>query len=155
MPNILDTCTNILFPMRCDVYYAMETQDKYGAVEKHWQLDGTINCSFYPLNDDTNDDNFSYDDKKFFRMTTILSGRVKNDIRKSSSGLFFPLSHILVTNVRAGNCEDCLLYYETNGDYAGEPTVFELRMVQPFVGPMNKPDYFRVQLERSDTQVIR
>lgn len=154
MESLFSPCSSPFFPMRCDVYYAVESQDKYGKINKSWQFDGTVNCSFYAMNDDSNKDNFQYDDKKFYRMETTLMGRMKTDVRQSSDGKFFPISNVLITNVRAGCEEDSPLYYETNGGYEGKPTVFEVIMVQPFIGPFNKPDYFRMQIQRSDTQEL-
>lgn len=155
MAGILSSaCVSPFFQMKCDVYYATESQDKYGKVQKKWVYDMTEDCSFYTLGDTSNDDNFTYDDKKFYRMETMLYGRVKTDIRKTSSGLFYPLSHILITNIRGGNCNDEVFFYETNGDYVGKPTIFEIKMVQPFIGPFSTVEYFKIQLERSDTQEL-
>lgn len=154
MAGILEQCSTVFFPMRCDVYYATESQDDYGKIEKKWDLDRTEQCSFYTLGDQSNNDNFSFDDKKFYRMETMLFGRVRKDLRKSSSGLLYPSSHILITNIRAGNCNTEIFFYETNGQYVGEPTVFEVKMVQPHIGPFSTSEYFKVQLERSDTQEL-
>lgn len=140
--------------MKCDVYYAAETQDQYGKIQKKWTYDMTEDCSFYTLGDTSNNDNFNYDDKKFYRMETMLYGRVKTDIRQASDGLYYPPSHILITNIRGANCNDDVFFYETNGDFVGKPTVFEIKMVQPFIGPFSNVEYFKIQLERSDTQEL-
>ena len=153
MGGILD-CSSMFFPMQCDVYYAKEDQDEYGRVIKKWNYDQTKNCSFYTMNDESNNENFSFDDKKFYRQETMLFGRLKTDIRKDSSGLYFPMSHILVTNIRNSGCNNETLFFETNGDYVGKPTVFEIKMVQPFIGVFSSVEYYKVQLERSDTQEL-
>lgn len=155
MSGILSPCGNPFFPMKCDVYYANESQDKYGKVRKSWQLDGTVLCSFYTRDDDTNNNNFSYDDKKLYRLETTLFGRVQSDIRQSFSGMLYPVSHILITNIRSGGCNDETLYfYETNMEYETTPTIFEIVMSQPYIGPFGKVDYFKMQLQRSDTQEL-
>ena len=140
--------------MNCDVYYATESQDKYGKVTKKWQFDMTEQCSFYTLGDESNNENFSFDDKKFYRLETMLFGRVRSDIRQDSNGLYHPMSHILITNIRGGNCNNSVFFYETNGDYEGKPTIFEIKMVQPYIGPFGSVEYFKIQLERSDTQEL-
>lgn len=154
MPNFLTSCVSPFFQMNCDVYYATETQDKYGKVVKNWQFDMVEQCSFYTLGDESNNENFTFDDKKFYRLETMLFGRVRTDIRQASDGRFYPLSHILITNIRGANCNDQVFFYETNGDYEGQPTIFEIKMVQPFIGPFGSIEYFKIQLERSDTQEL-
>ena len=156
MAGILDSqCTGFFFPMECDVYYASESQDKYGEIEKSWTMDRSIPCSFYTLNDESNYQNFTFDDKKFFRLETMLFGRTRTDVRKNSQGLFYPVSHILITNIRPTGCGNNESFFvETNGDYAGVPTIFEIKMIHPFIGPFGSTEYFKVQLERSDTQEL-
>lgn len=154
MAGILSGCNSLFFQMKCDVYYATEDQDKYGKIVKKWSYDMTEDCSFYTLGDQSNNDNFNFDDQKFFRMETMLYGRLRTDIRVDSSGLYHPLSHILITNIRGGTCNDEIFFYETNGEYIGKPTIFELKMVQPYIGPYATVEYYKVQLERSDTQEL-
>lgn len=155
MAGLFNTsCTSLFFPMQCDVYYAMETQDKYGKIVKKWNFDMVEACSFYTLGDQSNADNFNYDDKKFYRMETMLYGRVQTDIRQTSDGSFYPLSHILITNIRGSNCNDVPFFVETNGGYESKPTIFEIKMVQPYVGPFGTVEYYKIQLERSDTQEL-
>lgn len=140
--------------MQCDVYYATEEQDQYGKIDKSWNIDSTPSCSFYTIGDKSNDDNFSFEDKRFYRLETMLYGRLQKDPRKSSDGSFHPLSHILITNIRGSNCNDETFFIETNGSYEGEPTIFEIKTCQPFVGPFGTVEYYKIQLERSDTQEL-
>jgi hypothetical protein len=153
--GILDPqCSTFFFPMQCDIYYASESQDELGMIDKKWNLDKTVPCSFYTLNDESNRNNFGFDTKKDYRLETMLFGRVKSDIRKNSFGQHFPLSHILVTNIRSATCSDDLFFYETNADYVSVPTIFEVKMAQPYIGPFTTIEYFKIQLERSDTQEL-
>lgn len=151
--GLLDAnCSSLFFQMQCDIYYAIESQDLYGGIDKKWEYDMVEPCSFYTLSDKSNSSNFTYDDDRFYKLETMLYGRFQSDPRKSSTGQYFPLSHILVTNVRASGCNDESFFIETNGDYEGSPTVFELKTCQPFVGPFNTVEYYKIQLERSDIQ---
>lgn len=152
MSGVLSRNSNVLLPMLCDVYYATETQDKYGKVEKKWNLDGSLPCSFYTINDMSNNDNFAFDDKKFYRLETMLIGRTKRDLRTSSEGQFYASSQIIVTNIRASGCNDELFFVETNGGYEATPTIYEIGSIQPYIGPFNNIEYYKIQLERSDTQ---
>lgn len=153
--GILDNnCSSLFFPMQCDIYYADETQARHGKIEKTWTFDKTERCSFYTLGDKSNDNNFSFDDERFLKLETMLYGRFSKDPRKDSSGEYHPLSHILIHNVRGGTCNTEPFWIETNGDYVGKPTVFELKTCQPFVGPFNTVEYWKIQLERSDRQEL-
>ena len=148
------SCSSLLFQMQCDIYYATEKQDKYGKVEKKWQFDMSENCSFYTLGDQSNNNNFTFDDERFYRLETMLYGRFKTDPREGSDGQFHPLSHILVTNIRAAGCNDQVFFIESNGQYEGKPTIFEIKTCQPYIGPFNTVEYYKIQLERSDTQEL-
>lgn len=152
--NFLTNCASPFFQMECDIYYAQESQDKYGKVTKKWEFDMVEKCSFYTLGDKSNDDNFTFEDSRFFKLETMLYGRFASDPRQDSNGLYHPLSHILVHNIRGGTCNTESFWIETNGDYVGKPTVFELKTCQPFVGPFNRVEYWKIQLERSDTQEL-
>jgi hypothetical protein len=61
------------------------------------------------------------------------------------------LSHILITNIRGA---DGLVFYETNGDWIGKPTVYEISMAQPYMGAFGKVEYFKMFIQRSDTQEL-
>lgn len=150
--NFLTNCVSPFFQMECDIYYARESQDKYGKITKKWDFDMAERCSFYTLGDKSNDDNFSFEDKRFYKLETMLYGRFASDPRQDSSGLYHPLSHILVHNIRSGTCNTETFWIETNGDYVGKPTVFEIKTCQPFIGPFNTVEYWKIQLERSDRQ---
>lgn len=150
------SCSNIYFPMLCDIYYATEEQDTFGKIKKNWNFDRSEPCTFYSLSDKSNSDNFVYDASQFYKLETMLFGRVRNDARKDSTGFYHPVSHILITNLRSGSiCGDGEAFYvETNNVWEGKPTIFELKMIQPFVGPFNSIEYYKIQLERSDSQEL-
>lgn len=154
MAGLLGTnvCNSLFFQMQCDIYYATEKQDNYGKIDKKWVFDMIEPCSFYTIGDKSNDDNLSFEDGKFFKLETMLYGRFPTDPRQDSMGQYHPLSHILVSNIRGATCNDEPFWIETNGDYEGKPTVFEIKTCQPFIGPFNTIEYWKIQLERSDTQ---
>jgi hypothetical protein len=81
----------------------------------------------------------------------MLYGRTQTDLRKSSTGEYYPVSHILVKNIRGLETDDSF-FIETVAGYEGEPTIYELKANQPFVGPFNTVEYYKIQLERSDIQ---
>ncbi len=155
MAGILSPCAPMLFPMKCDIYYATDEQTELGAMKRNWQFDETRFCSFYTRDDETNNKNFEYGEKKFYNFETVLFGRTQTDIRKSSEGVYIPISHILITNIRNGDCEnEDLLFYETNMKYDPVPIIFEAKMIQPYINAFNKIEYFKIELMRSDIQVF-
>lgn len=151
----LSNCSNIFFPMQADIYYAINQQDDYGKIKKKWIMDRTEYCTFYSLSDKSNLDNFAYDPSQFYKLEIMLFGRSKTDLRRGSDGLYRPVSQILITNIRGGACNDDESFYiETNGVYEGKPTIFEIKTIQPFVGPFNTAEYYKIQLERQDIQEL-
>jgi hypothetical protein len=154
MPGILSQCSNMLFPMECDIYYARESQDKYGRIEKYWEYGQTQKCSFFTLSDSSNNLNFTFDTAKFYRLESMLFGRAKDDFRKDKSGLYYPLSHILVTNIKSIGCDEQILFFDSHDSFEQKPTVFEIKMFQPFIGVFSSVEYYKIQLERSDIQEL-
>lgn len=147
-------CYSLFFPMHTDVYYSSETQDDYGKMVKTWTFDRVEHCSIFSISDKANDENFTFSSsasKDFFMLETMLYGRTQTDLRKSSSGEYYPLSNILIKNIRGLESDDPF-FIETVGGYVGTPTVYELKANQPYVGPFNTIEYFKIQLERSDIQ---
>ena len=70
------------------------------------------------------------------------------------SGLYYPLSSVLVTNIKNNNCQDEAIFIETSGDYVGKPTIFEMHSFQPFVGPNGRVEYYKAMITRSDIQEL-
>lgn len=147
-------CSSMFFQMKCDVYYAQESQNNYGKIEKHWEFGQSIDCSLYTPDDETNYKNFDFDDKKFFRLEGVIVGRSKTDPRKSSDGKYYPLSHMLITNIRSAGCENELFFIETDEDFVVSPTVFDVSSCQPYIGAFANIEYYKLALERSDTQEL-
>lgn len=147
-------CTPLGFSMKCDVYYATDEQDDFGALTKKWEFDSSRVCQFYSVKDQGALKNFRFDDAKFYRLQQSLFGRTTNDIRIASDGKMIPLSHILITNIRSSDCDECVLYYETTGDYEGLPTVYTIKSVLPYISLSGKPDYWKTELDRADIQEL-
>lgn len=148
-------CLDFFFPLKADIYYPQESQDEYGAINKKWDFDQTIGCSFHGILEKSSDKNFGYEEtnEHFYMLDTILYGRFKKDPRKSSSGLYYPVSNVLIVNVR-GACDNNPYFIETDGDYVGEPTIFEIKTCQPFINPFGNIEYYKMVINRSDRQEL-
>lgn len=140
--------------MLCDVYYATETQDRTGALIKSWTFDRSVKSELYMLDKISDRNNFTFDDPEFYRINNMLRGRAGEDIRKDATGIYHPLSHILVTNVRTAKCEEESVYISTNGEYEGKPIIYAVSTCNPFVGLFGKVEYHKVTLKRADNQGI-
>lgn len=133
-----------------DVYYATETQDKYGRIVKDWTLDQTLLGYAQILG--------AVDVKalkagNFFEFNDKLIGRTKADPRVSSDGQMHPITSMIITNIRD---EKTLVpfYNEVAGVNAGQPTVYELMAVEPYVNPWNEIEYYKILFNKSDRQEL-
>lgn len=137
--------------MLCDIYYSSESQDKYGRIEKTWVLDKSENCYFYLI------DNSSPDlimNEQFYEMNDMLQGRTKEDIRTSSGGVHYPLTSILISNIRSADESETVFYTETDDAYESNPTVYSIRKFEPYVGPFNTIEHYKVLLKATDRQAL-
>lgn len=138
--------------MLCDVYYATETQDKFGALVKTWTFDRSVKSELYMLDKISDRNNFTFDDPEFYRINNMLRGRAQEDIRKDKTGIYHPLSHILVTNARTTGCAGASIYVSTNGDTVGKPIIYAVSTCNPFAGIFGTVEYYKVTLKRADNQ---
>lgn len=143
-------CTDFKFPMSLDFYYATESQDKYGIEDKSWQWDQTLSGYVEILGAV---DKEALKTGKFFEYEDKLIGRTKQDPRISINGIYYPVTSILVTDIR--NSKTGQEYYiEAAGDREGKSTIYEVFAVEPYVNPWNEIEYWKIMLNRSDTQAL-
>ena len=140
---------DFLFPMLADVYYPIVEQGAYGEITRNWVLDKTIACQFNTAGT-ANKEELRPEVKLL--QDSALIGRVKSDIRFSSEEQKNALTNILITNVRDKNGN--LVYIETSGARAGQPTLFELATFDPFMGPFGNVEFYRIILKRSENQAV-
>ncbi len=75
------------------------------------------------------------------------------DPRRSIEGIDYPITSILLTNIRDAKT-GTIFYTESSGVRSGDPTVFDIMSVNPYVNPWNDIEYYKVYLTRSDQQEI-
>jgi len=85
----------------------------------------------------------------FFEYEGKLIGRTKLDPRVSVEGIRYPITSILITNIQ--NASNGLMFYIEDD---GEPTVYEVMAVEPYVNPWNEIEYYKIMFNRSDRQVM-
>ena len=145
------TCenTSFIFPMLADIYYPIVSQGPYGNVEKTWVHDKTIACNFNSAGTAWKEDikpnvNITQD--------SVMLGRVKSDIRFSSTENQNSITNIIITNIKDRNLNE--IYVETSGPRAGKSTLFEVATVEPFMGPFGSAEYYKVVVRRSENQAV-
>jgi hypothetical protein len=140
---------SFIFPMLADVYYPIVDQGPYGNVQKTWVHDKTISCNFNSAGTAWKEDikpnvNITQD--------SVMLGRVKSDIRFSSTDSKNSITNIIVTNIKDRNLNE--VYVETSGPRAGKSTLFEVATVEPFIGPFGSAEYYKVVVRRSENQAV-
>lgn len=143
------TCENDpLMSMSIDFYYSTETQDRYGKEVKNWQYGQTLIGYAQVLG--------SVDIKAlktgmFFEYNDKLIGRTRVSPAISAEGLNYPITSIVATNIvdtRTGT----QLYVENSGEFVGQPTVYDIFAIEPYVNPWNEIEYYKILFNRSDRQ---
>lgn len=147
----MSTCetTDFLYPMKADIYYPIITQNKYGQPQKEWVFDRTVVCNATPVGGAGEED---LKPEIILQYQNKLIARVKNDPRISSNNEQNALSNILLVNIR--NTDDMLIYQETAGPRIGRGTIYEVATVEPFFGPFQNTEYFKVVLRRTESQEV-
>lgn len=135
------------FPMCAELFFPKVSQGAYGNVSREWMFDRKIACSFNPAGTAFKEEvNPNVD----LTQDSLLIGRCRDDIRFSSLKTAYEITNIIVTNIvdKNGNA----IYLESSGPRKGQSTIFEVATIQPFNGPFNKVEYYKIILRRSENQ---
>ena len=144
-----DDTTDFVYPMLADVYYPIITQGPFGEIKKEWVFDRTISCNATPVggagSEQIKPDMFlQYEDK--------LIVRSKGDLRLKSNSSQEATTNILITNIRLSHGQ--LIYKETAGPRAGKGTIYEVGTLEPFTGPFNNIEYYKMLWRRTESQAV-
>jgi hypothetical protein len=140
---------DFIYPLLADIYYPIVEQNVLGAVKKQWILDKSVASSLTAVGGA-----MAEDVKPNVNITQdfIITGRVKTDIRISSSESRNSITNILITNIR--DRFGASIYNETSGVRAGKPTLFEIATNEPFLNPFGVVEYYKLVLRRSENQAV-
>ena len=141
---------DLIFSMDMDLYYSTESQDKFGKEVKEWSMDRTI-LGYAEILGAVDRDGLKA--SQFFEYEGKLIGRTKEDPRTSSEGINYPITSMIITNIRDAKTQT-EFYTESYGDRSGQSTIFEIMAVEPYVNPWNEIEYYKILFNRSDKQVI-
>lgn len=146
----MNHCYDNLFSMDMDIYYSTESQDTFGREVKEWTLNKTSRGYAEILGAVDKD---GIKNSSFFEYEGKLIGRTKEDPRISVEGINYPITSILITDIRDAKT-GTQFYTESSGDRSGESTIFEIMAVEPYVNPWNEIEYYKILFNRSDRQVL-
>jgi hypothetical protein len=135
---------SMLFSMNLDIYYSTQSQDDFGIENKTWVQDQTLIGYAENLGAVERD---SLKNNTFFEYENKLIGRTKKDPRISFEGIYYPITSVMITNIQDAK-NGTVFYSESNGD----PTIYELIAVEPYVNPWNEIEYYKILFNRSDRQ---
>ena len=140
---------NTFYPSRYSVYYATQSQNSFGEVEKVWTFNQVLRAGF-SMSTNYKDQQVQADQN--FWIQDIISGRTGFDPRKSSSGKLYAMTDVLIADIM--DDKDNLIYTESAGVRSGMSTLFELAGVLPHTGPFGSIDYYKIVVKRSDAQEL-
>jgi hypothetical protein len=144
-----DDTTDFVYPMLADVYYPIITQGPFGEILKEWVFDRTISCNATSVggagSEQIKPDMFlQYEDKLIVRSRADL--RIKSNLSQEAK------TNILITNIRLSHGQ--LIYKETAGPRAGKGTIYEIGTLEPFTGPFNNIEYYKMLWRRTESQAV-
>jgi hypothetical protein len=135
--------------MLADVYYPIITQGPFGEILKEWVFDRTISCNATSVggagSEQIKPDMFlQYEDKLIVRSRGDL--RIKSNLSQEAT------TNILITNIRLSHGQP--IYKETAGPRAGKGTIYEIGTLDPFTGPFNNIEYYKMLWRRTESQAV-
>jgi hypothetical protein len=135
--------------MLADIYYPLIAQGTYGEVKKEWVFDRTIVCNATSVGGAGKED---IKPDMFLQYENKLIARSKTDLRTTSRNFKEAITNIVITNIRFANGE--LIYKETAGPRTGKGTIYEIGTLEPFVGPFNNVEYYKMLWRRTENQAV-
>ena len=146
---MIDSCldTDLLYPLKADVFYPIVEQGAYGNVQKKWVLDRVVTCSFAPVGTAGQEE---VKPNPKINLDVSLLGRTKNDLRITSKDSRESITNVVLTNIRTHG--DVPVYLETAGPRSGRSTIFEIASNEPIVGPFGDIEYYKLVIRRSENQ---
>lgn len=144
---------DILFPMTAEVYYSETRQQDYGNISKTWSYDRTIECSI--ISDLSNKSfsgelrtkggDFIYESNAFLR--------TKEDIRKKTNGMYYPITAVAITNIKDPLGNEVWINGQ-NMTNLNTPikTKYEIKTIIPTFDYNHNFRHFRVFISKSQIQ---
>lgn len=91
---------DIYYPMTAEVYYADSKQNDIGVIVKEWVYDRTIKCSIISQMSDKTLTSELKTNAGIIQYNSDMLLRTNEDIQLKKNGTFYPITEILITNVK-------------------------------------------------------
>jgi len=140
---------DFIYPLYADIYYPIISQGAYGEIKKSWIFDRTVVCNAAIPSGAGKEE---IKPEVFLQYENKLVARTKSDLRVSSNAASDAVTNILITNIRSAHGE--LIYKETAGSRAGKGTIYEVATLEPFLGPFNNIEYYKMLWRRTENQAV-
>ena len=140
---------DFIYPLYADVYYPIISQGAYGEIKKAWVFDRTVACNAAIPGGAGKEE---IKPEVFLQYENKLVARTRSDLRYSSNDASAAVTNVLITNVRTAHGE--LIYKETAGSRAGKGTIYEIATLEPFLGPFNNIEYYKMLWRRTENQAV-
>jgi len=137
---------NVFYPMTADVYYAETKQNAFGTMEKTWVFNRTIQCSAISALADKTLTGELRTQGAFFNYNSDIAFRTGEDIQRNKGRRYYPITEILVTNIKDQNGNTVWTEGET------EKTQYEVQSFVPSYNSFHTVDFYRGYLTRSQKQ---
>lgn len=140
---------DFLYPLYADIYYPIITQGEYNEIKKSWAFDRTIVCNATSIGGAGTED---IKPAEFLQYENKLIARTKTDLRFSSNKSNQAITNILITNIRTADGN--VVYLETSGVRSGKGTIYEIATIEPFIGPFNNVEYYKMLWRKAENQAV-
>lgn len=138
---------DLFYPMTAEIYYADTKQDELGSMKKTWVYDRTIKCSaISQMADKTTLGGESKQTNSLFELNSDILIRTNENIQKKKNGTFYPITEILITDIKDPNGE---YVWE---DVLGKRVQFEVKSFVPGYDFDHTKKFYRAFLARSKNQ---
>jgi len=137
----------LFYPMSADIYYSTQSQNDFGEVVRAWSLDRKVSCSAIKQNPNSRTPNFTESDINL-EYDIVVNFRTNQDIQISLSNDTYKITEILIKNIKDGSGN--VVWKED----ANNPTVFEVRAVEPMLDISSTTMGYRVLCVRADNQQL-
>jgi hypothetical protein len=137
---------NVFYPMTAEIYYAETKQNDFGAMEKTWVFDRKVKCSAISVMSDKTLNSELKSTSSFFQYNSDIAFRLGENIQKKKNGTYYPITEILITNIKDIN--DNLVWTESEDNV----TQYEIATFVPSFDAFNNLQFYRGYLTRSQKQ---
>ena len=137
---------NIFYPMTAEIYYAETKQNDFGTMEKTWVFDRSVKCSAISAMSDKTLNSELKSTSSFFQYNSDIAFRLAENIQKKKNGTYYPITEILVTDIKDRSGEYVWTESEDN------ITQYEVTSFVPSFDAFHNVKFYRGYLTRSQKQ---